>query len=153
MTKEELFYSETVRRAQEQYEARQHFDTMATAVLGVGGIVLSAMVATVSHWVCWSIVPASIIITSFIVLAIFTIASLRIRTWQFQPSLSNLETNIRSDEYGNNTMLMWSAKWMADAISNNKEWLTYKANCLRRSYVCLAIEILAIGVLVLSTSI
>ena len=153
MKKEELFYSETARRAQEQYSARQHFYTMATAVLAVGGVILSAMVATVSHWVSWSIVPASVVIISFLVLAIFIIKGLRIREWQFQPALSNLETNINSKEYDDRIMLMWSAKWMADAIENNKKWLNYKASHLKYGYICLAVEVFAIGILIFSASI
>jgi len=153
MKKEELFYNEATRRAQEQYAARQHFDTMSTAILGAGGLILSAMVVTISNWVCWSIIPASIVIISFLSLAVFTIDGLRIRKWQFQPSLSNLERNIQSRKYDDDIMLMWSAKWMSDAIYNNKEWLTHKANRLKYGYICLAIEVFFMGVLILSTSI
>lgn len=152
MNKEELFYSETLRRTQEQYSARQHFDTVTMALLGVGGIVLSTMVATVSHWACWSIYPAVVVISSFLALAFFTIKSLQIRKWQFQPSLAHLEANIKSGKYDDETMLIWSGEFMAKAIENNKQWLKYKANCLRASYIILAVEVLALGVLVFSAS-
>lgn len=153
MNKAELFYNETARRTQEQYSSSQHFDTMATAVLGLGGLVLSAMVVTVSHWSNWSIIPASLVMVFFLALAITAITSLWTRVWQFQPQLSHLETNVKSGKYKSETLLIWSSHWMADAVVNNERRLTYKANCLRISYITLAIEVCMLGILVVSVSI
>ncbi len=153
MTKEELFYSETVRRTQEQYTSRQHFDTMATAVLGLGGVVLSAMVVATSNWsVIWAHSASLAVVIAFAILAIFTIINLWTREWQFQPSLLDLESNTNSTEYSRDKVLEWAARMMSKAITNNEKILYRKAWCLRISYTALAIEILSLGILVLSVS-
>jgi len=149
MNKEELFYSETMRRTQEQCAARQHFDTMSVTILSVGAIVLSAMVVTLPHWSCWSIVPASLLIISFCILAIYAIIGLWQREWDFQPNLSDLDSNVDSN-YQNTELIKWAAHWMAQAISDNKKWLVIKAKCLRVSYIALAIQALALGILIVS---
>ncbi len=149
MTKEDLFYSETVRRTQEQYSSKQHFDTMATAVLGLGGVVLSAMVVAISaDFVQWSQSTALMVLISFSILAVFTIINLWTRVWEFQPALSDLEANTKSTKYDKDAVLLWAARMMSKAIANNEKILCRKAWYLRISYAALAVEILSLGILV-----
>ena len=151
MNKEELFYSEAARRTQEQYQSRQHFDTMTTAILGFGGLIASSMVITVDNWSQWSVIPAIIVLVSFLILAIATIVSLLVRTWQFQPALKSLQSNIESKEYNDSALIEWSAKYMSEAIEHNEKLLRFKTYCLRISYIILAIEVLSLGLLIWST--
>jgi len=153
MNKEGLFYSETVRRTQEQYDSRQHFDTMATAVLSVGGIVLSTMVVTVSHWSNWSIIPASLAIIAFFILSFSMVRSLWISEWDFHPPLQLLSTNVKSSKYTDNELIQGASDLMIEAITTNEKTLSRKAKWLNFGYITLAVEVLLIGWLIVSASI
>jgi hypothetical protein len=67
-----------------------------------------------------------------------------LRNWEFQPNLSELAKNIKSLKYEDEALILWAAKWMSDAVANNKRPLRIKARCLRAAYICLSIEALSI---------
>ncbi len=147
MTKEELFYTEVCRRADEQHKTRQHFDTMAIGVLGFAAVLLGltpfAALDTSSH----IIYPTIAIGIAFIFVSVSTILGLWLRNWEFQPNLSDLDNSVESSEYGDTEIIFWSAKWMADAIANNKKQLRIKAICLRIAYISLSFEALCLIVI------
>ena len=152
MNRAELYYSEAVRRTEEQLKTRQHFDTMATAVLAASGVILSIMALSTSEWACWSIYPAIAVVLSFAAVAISTIVGLWLRKWQFQPPLSTLYKHMESLEYEDEALAIWTAKWMSDAVENNKTFLTRKSICLRAAYIFLACEVISLGVFIFSVA-
>lgn len=144
MNKAELYYGEVCRRAEEQYKASQHSSSTAIAVLGFAGILLSLTPFAASEWTDYSIYPAIIISIAFIAVTISTVSGLWSRYWEFQPNLSELVKHIESLEYDDEALILWSAKWMSDAVANNKRPLRIKALCLRIAYIGLSIEALSL---------
>ncbi|MBN1177339.1 MAG: hypothetical protein JXA51_06625 [Dehalococcoidales bacterium] len=144
MNQAELFYSEVCRRTEEQYKTRQHFDTVAVGVLGFSGVLLSLTPFVASKWSDYSIYPIITICIAFIAIAVSTVFGLWLRNWEFQPNLSELAGHIESLEYENEALVLWSAKWMSDAVANNKRPLRIKAICLRVAYTFLSIEALSL---------
>lgn len=144
MKQVELFYTEVCRRTEEQYKTRQHFDTIAVAVLSFSAFLLSFIPFAASNWTEYSIYPTIILGISFISIAIVTVYGLWLRNWEFQPNLEELNKNVESREYDDDGIALWSAKWMSDAIVNNKRPLKIKAICLRVAYSILPIEALSL---------
>jgi len=140
MNQAELYYTEACRRTEEQHKTRQHFDTIAIAVLGFAGILLSLTPFAASKWSAYSIYPTISMSIAFVVIAASMVYSLWLRNWEFQPNLSELDKNVKSLEYEDETLVLWSAKWMSDAVANNKRPLRIKAICLRIAYIFLSIE-------------
>jgi len=147
MNRAELYYTETCRRADEQYKARQHFDTIATAILGLSTILLGLTPFASSEWTNWTIYPIAVAVISFLVVSISTIYSLWLRKWEFQPGLHDLGKSVETLKYKDRDLVLWSAKWMADSITSNRTPLTTKAICLRIAYIALAIEAISIIVI------
>ena len=149
MNKEELFYHETTRRTQEQYASRQHFDTMSTAVLGLGSVILSAMVFTVPYWSKCSIFPASVVIGSFLILAISAVWGLMIREWKFKPKLDMLKANVEAG-YEDKDIIKFTADAMSAGVGINEAKLRAKAIRLGVSYGALVLQVIALAFLILS---
>ena len=144
MDKMELYYTETCRRAKEQATTRQHLDTIAIGVLGFAALLLGLIPFAFSKWSIWLIYPVTAATIAFVAISVSIIYSLWLRKWEFQPALSELEKQVETAEYGDEALIFWSARWMADAIANNKKPLRIKTICLRVAYVFLSVEALSL---------
>jgi hypothetical protein len=149
--KANLYHNEAIRQTQEQYESRRHFDSMAIQILGFSSVVFGLLL--VGEWQfkglqVWLLVASLVF---FSVVAICTISALWLRKWEFSPPLSDLYKNMESKKYSDEELILWSGQSLSDAISSNDKQLRSKAHFLRFAYLSLALEVLAIGILVLSS--
>jgi len=147
MNRDELYYDISKSQTEEQDRRRQHFDTMATAILGLSGGLASILVFTASKWVYWSVIPAIGTMIGFCGVAVSTIIVLWLRKFALMPVLDDLHKHMNSGEYEDEALSIWSAKQMASAIKINNNPLTKKAKWLRRSYIWLSIEVVTLGIL------
>ena len=147
-----LLYDVANAQSKEQDESRRHFDTMATGILALSGALVGVLVFSKADWACWSIVPVVIVLVGFAGVAVTTLASLWLRKWHFQPSPSDLYKHVESAEYEDEALVIWSGKQIMSAIENNAKALRSKSLWLDRAYICLLVEIIALGVFVLSVS-
>jgi hypothetical protein len=119
MERDKLCYDVARNRIQEQDKRRQHFDMMATAVLGFSGVIVSVMALSISEWADWSFWPAVFVLIFFAVVALSTIKVLWVRKWELQPPLADLYKYMDSAEYNDKALTLWTAKQMATGIKNN----------------------------------
>ena len=147
MDRDELYYDIAKTQTEEQDKRRQHFDTMATAILGLSGVLVSILAFTASRWIFWSIVPAIGAMIGFCGAAISTIVALWLRKFYFAPQIDVLYEHMDSGKHEGEALSIWAAKQMADAIRRNNNPLANKAKWLRRSYIWLSIEVVALGIL------
>jgi len=152
MDRAHLYYDVACTRTQDQDKQRRHLDTMAAAFLSLSGVLVGVMAFTASYWSWWSVYPAVVVMLGFAGVAISTIIGLWLRRWEFQPPLDELYKHMESGEYEDEALVIWTAKWMADAVANNSKGpLRRKTVWLRLAYVCFAVEATALWVCVLST--
>ena len=147
MNRDELYYDISKSQTEEQDRRRQHFDTMATAILGLSGGLVSILAFTASKWAYWSVIPAICAMIGFCGVAVSTIIALWLRKFDFQPRIDDLYEHMNSGKYEDEALSIWSAKQMASAIKRNNDPLTNKAKWLRRSYIWLSIEVVTLGIL------
>lgn len=152
MDKSDLLYDVANAQSKEQDERRRHFDTMATGILALSGALVGVLVFSTADWACWSVFPAVIVLLGFAGVATTTIPSLWLRKWHFQPPLSDLYKHMESGEYENEALLIWSGKQIMSAVENNEKPLRSKALWMRMAYICLVVEVLALGIFVFSVS-
>jgi len=125
---------------------------MATGILALSGALVGMLVFSTAHWACWSVFPAVTTLLGFAGVATTTIASLRLREWHFQPPLSDLYKQMESGEYEDEALVIWSGKQIMSAVQNNEKTLRAKSLWLAWTYICLIVEIIALGIFVFSVS-
>jgi len=152
MDKSDLLYDVANKHSKEQDESRRHFDTMSTGILALSGILIGTLVFSKADWACWSVYPVFFVILGFVGVAVTTLASLWLRKWQFQPPLSELYEYIESGEYEDEALVLWSGKQIMSAVEHNRKALSNKSLWLSWAYICLLVEIIALGVFVFSVS-
>ena len=156
MDKSDLLYDVANAQSKEQDESRRHFDTMATGILALSGALAAALggmiVFSKADWAYWSVFPAVIGLLGFVGVATTTLASLWLRKWHFQPPLPDLYKNMESGEYEDEALVIWSGKQIMSAVENNEKALRSKSLWLDRAYIYLLVEIIALGIFVLSVS-
>jgi hypothetical protein len=151
MDRDSLYYTEVSRQTKEQEETRRHFDSMATNTLGFSAVILSLILLRQTQFcntqLSWLI--ASLL--AFLGVAISTIYILWLRKWELSPPLKDLYKNMVSLEYEDEALVLWSSNAMADAIDNNKKYLRRKAYGLRFAYVFLSLEVLFLGLMIITS--
>jgi hypothetical protein len=151
MNRGDLLYNTAIEQSKEQDDRRRHFDTMSTGVLAFSGALIGTLAFSNANLTLWGIIVGLMVIASFIGVAIATISSLWLREWHFQPPLDHLYKNIESGDYEDEALVIWTGKQIMNAIENNEKPLRSKALWLRIAYICLAIEIIALGIFMLFT--
>ena len=152
MDKSDLLYDVANAQSKEQDESRRHFDTMATGILALSGALVGVLVFSKADWAYWSVFPAVIVLLGFAGVATTTITSLWLREWHFQPPLSDLYKYMKSAEYEDEALVIWSGKQIMSAVENNEKALRSKSLWLSWAYICLIVEIIALGIFVFSVS-
>ena len=152
MDKSDLLYDVANAQSKEQGEDRRHFNTMATGILALSGALVGMLVFSKADWAGWSIFPAVIILLGFFGVVITTLASLWLREWHFQPPLSDLYKHIESGEYEDEALVTWSGKQIMSAVEHNRKALSSQSLWLSWAYIFLIVEIIALGIFVLSVS-
>ena len=147
-----MLYDVANAQSKEQGEHRRHLDTIATGILALSGALVGMLVFSKADWAGWSVFPAVTVLLGFAGVAATTLASLWPRQWHFQPRLSDLCEHTESGEYEDEVLVMWSGKQIMSAIENNEKPLRSKRLWLGRAYFCLLVEIIALGIFVLSVS-
>ncbi len=152
MDKSDLLYDIANAQSKEQGEHRRHLDTIATGILALSGVLVGMLVFSKADWAGWSVFPVVFVLLAFAGVATTTIASLWPRQWHFQPPLSDLCKYMESGEYEDEVLVIWSGKQIMSAVENNEKPLRFKRLWLGRAYFCLLVEIIALGIFVLSVS-
>ena len=152
MDKSDLLYDAANAQSKEQDESRRHFDTMATGILALSGALVGMLVFSKADWARWSVFPVVFVLLGFIGVATATLASLWLRRWHIQPPLSDLYEHMESGEYEDEALVLWSGKQITSAVAHNRKVLSSKSLWLSWAYICLLVEIIALGTFVLSVS-
>ena len=152
MTSAQLYYDVARFQTEEQDRRRLHFDTMATAILGLSGALIGFIAFTVDEWASWSKWPFTASLVSFSCVAFFTIVELRLRRWIRQPPLRTLREHILNDAYSDTRVMSWTAKQMSRAIQANEKPLAVKARWLSWAQTSLAVHVVLIGILIASAA-
>jgi len=152
MDKSDLLYDAANAQSKEQDESRRHFDTIATGILALSGALVGMLVFSKAAWAGWSLFPAVIVLLGFAGVATTAIASLWLRGWHIQPRLSDLYKHTESAEYEDEVLVIWSGKQIMSAVEHNRKALRSKSLLLTGTYICLAVQVLALGIFVLSVS-
>ena len=150
MDKSDLLYDVAGAQSKEQVEERRHLDTMATGILAFSGVLIGMLVFSTADWAYWSVfLPAVIVLLGFIGVATTTITSLLVSEWHFQPPLSDLYKYMKSGEYEDEALVIWSGKQIMSAVEDNEKALGSKSSRLQWAYLYLAIEALGLAIFVL----
>lgn len=152
MDKADLLYDIANAQSKEQDKSRRHLDTMATGILALSGALVGMLVFSTADWAYWSVFPAVTTLLGFAGVATTTIASLWLREWHFQPPLSDLYKHMESGKYEDEVLVIWSGKQIMSAVENNEKALHSKSLWLGWAYICLIVEIMALGIFVFSVS-
>lgn len=152
MDKSDLLYDVANAQSNEQGEHRRHLDTIATGILALSGALVGMLVFSKANWAGWSVFPVVFVFLAFAGVATTAIISLWPRQWHFQPPLPDLCKHIESGEYEDEALVIWSGKQIMSAVENNEKPLHSKRLWLGRAYFCLLVEIIALGIFVLSVS-
>jgi len=150
MDKSDLLYDAASAQSKAQDERRRHFDTMSTGILALSGALVGMLVFSNADWASWSVFPAVIVLLGFAGVATTTIASLRLRKWHFQPSLSDLCKHMESGEYEDEALVIWSGKQIMSAVENNEKPLRSKSSWVGKAHIFLVVEVLALGIFAFS---
>jgi len=148
MIGEELYFKVACYQGEEQDKRRQHFDTVALALIGLAGALIGIMAFTVSEWVWWSIGLAIMTVIGCVGVALACLLIIWARRWEIQPPLRDIKRHIT--EYEDKPMILWAANQMSSAIENNERPLHIKASCQRIACGFLALQIIALGILIIS---
>jgi len=148
MKRDALYHDEAIRQANEQHESRRHFDSLAMQTLGFSAVAFSLLLANKIQFTTKQQCIFIFCLISFLGVAISTITALWLRNWEFSPPLSDLYKNMESGEYDDEALTLWVDKSLSDTIPHNNKYLRIKAHALRVAYICLALEVVAIGILV-----
>lgn len=152
MDKSDLLYDVANTQRKEQDESRRHFDTMATGILALSGALVGVLTFSKVGWASWSVFPVVFVLLGFLGVVMTTLASLWLRKWHFQPPLSDLYKHIESGEYEDEALIIWSGKQIMGAVEHNRDVLSSKSLWLSWAYICVLVEIIALGIFVLSVS-
>lgn len=151
MKRDELYYGEAIRQTNEQCENRKHFDSIAVQVLGFSAVCASFLLLAKWHITTFQLCFVILSLLFFLASAITTILALRLRKWELNPPLSDLYKNMESREYEDEALTLWSGKALSDSIDKNDKVIDSKAGYLNYAYIFLGLEVVSIGIVVLSS--
>lgn len=153
MTDDELFYDMAHSRAEEQGRRKQHFDIMASTILALSGALSGIMAFTVSEWASWTIGLAIVVLGAFLGVGVSTLKVIHIRKWHRRPKLSKIYERLKSGKEEEESVIRWTAQRMTKAADHNEKLLTNKAIWWRRTYSFLIVQVVVLGMLILSVGV
>ncbi|MBI3743267.1 MAG: hypothetical protein HY261_03150 [Chloroflexi bacterium] len=152
MTKGEVFYDAAKAQVDEQDTRRQHFDTMASSVLGFAAILVGLTSFTVGRWLTLSTALFFLMLATFASVAFFVLQELWLRGWKQQPKIGDLEQHAKDAQYDDETIVTWTARQLGRAVKENECTLTEKAEALRFAYFALVFHVGATAAFIASVA-
>ena len=151
MTRDVLYHDEAVRQTNEQCETRRHFDSVAVQTLGFSAVIFSFLLLSKWQFIAFQLYFFVSSLFFFLLVAISTILALQLRKWEITPPLSSLYKHIESLDYNDEALTLWIGQCLSDSIENNDKQLDSKAGYLKYAYIFLGLEVVSIGVVILSS--
>ena len=150
MKRDDLYYGEAIRQTNEQCESRRHFDSIAAQTLGFSAVSFTFLLAK-WHFTTFHLCFVVLSLFFFSLVAISTILALWLRKWELTPPLSDLYKHMESREYEDEALALWAGQALSDSIDNNDKVLYLKAGYLKYAYIFLGLEVVSIGIVILSS--
>ncbi len=130
----ESYYDLARIRTEEQDKRRIHFDTMASAMLGVSGAIVALTGFTTEQWTRLTVGLFGPVLLIFLLTAHYVYNELALRGWILRPVLKEYAGHIYDPTYLDTELVFWAATEMDRANAENEQHLTDKAYWLDRTY-------------------